>query len=202
MFEDKLDYDDKHRQAAENSRFGRQFAHVELDNSVNLKEYAKLDREFAQMYDDHRLPRISSDNSFRFRLCGRHRAIGVYSPDVHAIAVDPRAPHSTAHEMAHAFDFEHGQLSTSEAFKPILDRQVKAVRSLDVPDTKREYLSTPTEVLARSAELYLLWTGRASSFTSETVDKLAETDPSIPSLLEQKDAIIAFFNENNLTGDA
>ena len=202
VFEDKLDYDDKHRQAAENSRFGRQFTHVELDNSVNLKEYAKLDREFAQMYDDHRLPRISSDNSFRFRLCGRHRAIGVYSPDAHAIAVDPRAPHSTAHEMAHAFDFEHGQLSTSEAFKPILDRQVKAVRSLDVPDTKREYLSTPTEVLARSAELYLLWTGRASSFTSETVDKLAETDPSIPSLLEQKDAIIAFFNENNLTGDA
>lgn len=202
VFEDKLDYDDRHRKAAERSRFGRQFAHVELDNSVDLKEYAKLDREFADMYDNHRLPRIGSDNSFRFRLCGRHRAIGVYSPLDHAIAVDPRAPRSTAHEMAHAFDFEHGQLSADKDFKPILDRQVKAVRDLDVSDSKREYLSTPTEVLARSAELYLLWTGRGSSFTSKSVAAFAESDPSITPLLDQKDAIIAFFDRVHLVGDA
>ena len=59
-----------------------------------------------------------SDNSIRFRLCGRHRAIGVYSPSLKTIAIDPRAPRSGAHEMAHAYDFEHGQLSAEPGVPP------------------------------------------------------------------------------------
>ena len=49
VFEDKLDFDDRHRKAAETSRFAARFSHVELDNSVDLDEFARLDREFDEL---------------------------------------------------------------------------------------------------------------------------------------------------------
>lgn len=35
VFEDKLDFDDRHREAVEASRFAARFSHVELDNSMD-----------------------------------------------------------------------------------------------------------------------------------------------------------------------
>lgn len=103
--------------------------------------------------------------------------------------------------MAHAFDFEHGQLSASPEFRDILDRQRAALKNLDgISDSKRRYYATPTEVLARSAELYLLWTDRGSSLTSKSVDDLVAFDPSVRPLLDQRDAIVAFFDKVGLVG--
>lgn len=201
VFEDKIHCDTAHRKAAADCRLAGRYAHVELDDSVDLEGFARLDAEMEDLRRRHCLPVISPDNSFRFRLCGRHRAIGVYSPVDHAIAIDPRAPRSGAHEMAHAFDFEHGQLSASPEFRDILDRQRAALKNLDgISDSKRRYYATPTEVLARSAELYLLWTGRGSSLTSKSVDDLVAFDPSVRPLLDQRDAIVAFFDKVGLVG--
>ena len=89
VFEDKLSCDEAHRGAAASSLFARRFAHVEIDDSVDLGQFVRLDREAAELADRGWLPAIGSDNSIRFRLCGRHRAIGVYSPSLKAIAIDP-----------------------------------------------------------------------------------------------------------------
>ena len=55
-------------------------------------------------------------------------------------------------------------------------------------------------MLARSAELYLLWMGRGSSLTSKSVDDLVAFDPSVRPLLDQRDAIVAFFDKVGLVG--
>lgn len=175
VFEDKLSCDEAHRGAAASSLF------------------ARLDREAAELADRGWLPTIGSDNSIRFRLCGRHRAIGVYSPSLKAIAIDPRAPRSGAHEMAHAYDFEHGQLSAKPGFRPILNRQRAALSGMDLTDSRLTYWSTPTEVFARAYELHLLSTGRASSMTSADMDALRAADPSTVPLSDDMNAINGYF---------
>lgn len=194
VFEDKLSCDEAHRGAAASSLFARRFAHVEIDDSVDLGQFARLDREAAELADRGWLPTIGADNSIRFRLCGRHRAIGVYSPSLKAIAIDPRAPRSGAHEMAHAYDFEHGQLSAEPGFRPILDRQRAALSGMDLTDSRLAYWSTPTEVFARAYELHLLSTGRASSMTSADVDALRAADPSVVPLSGDMAAIDGYFD--------
>ena len=193
-FEDKLSCDEAHRGAAASSLFARRFAHVEIDDSVDLGQFVRLDREAAELADRGWLPAIGSDNSIRFRLCGRHRAIGVYSPSLKAIAIDPRAPRSGVHEMAHAYDFEHGQLSAKLGFRSILDRQRAALSGMDLTDSRLTYWSTPTEVFARAYELHLLSTGRASSMTSADVDALRAADPSVVPLSGDMDAIDGYFD--------
>lgn len=194
VFEDKLSCDEAHRGAAASSLFARRFAHVEIDDSVDLGQFARLDREAAALADRGWLPTIGSDNSIRFRLCGRHRTIGVYSPSLKAIAIDPRAPRSGAHEMAHAYDFEHGQLSAKPEFRPILDRQRAALSGMDLTDSRLAYWSTPTEVFARAYELHLLSTGRASSMTSADMDALRAADPSTVPLSGDMNAIDGYFD--------
>ena len=198
VFEDKLDFDDRHREAAEASCFAARFSHVELDNSVDLDEFAHLDHEFDELSGKGWLPAIGSDNVVRLRLCGRHHAIGVYSPTLKAIAIDPRALRSGAHEMAHAYDFEHGQLSAQNAFRPILDRQSKTLAGMNLSDSRYRYLSTPTEVFARAYELHLLDTGRASSMTSASVAALCEADESAAPLAQNLPAINEYFDSLGL----
>lgn len=188
VFEDKLSCDEAHRGAAASSLFARRFAHVEIDDSVDLGQFARLDREAAELADKGWLPAIGSDNSIRFRLCGRHRAIGVYSPSLKAIAIDPRAPRSGA------YDFEHGQLSAKPGFRSILDRQRAALSGMDLTDSRLTYWSTPTEVFARAYELHLLSTGRASSMTSADVDALRAADPSTVPLSGDMNAIDGYFD--------
>lgn len=175
VFEGRLFCDEAHRGAAASSLF------------------ARLDREAAELADRGWLPTIGFDNSIRFRLCGRHRAIGVYSPSLKAIAIDPRAPRSGAHEMAHAYDFEHGQLSAKPGFRPILDRQRAALSGMDLTDSRLTYWSTPTEVFARAYELHLLSTGRASSMTSADMNALRAADPSTVPLSGDMNAINGYF---------
>lgn len=192
VFEGRLFCDEAHRGAA-SSLFARRFAHVEIDDSVDLGQFTRLDREAAELADRGWLPTIGSANSIRFRLCGRHRAIGVYSPSLKAIAIDPRAPRSGAHEMAHAYDFEHGQLSAKPGFRPILDRQRAALSGMDLTDSRLTYWSTPTEVFARAYELHLLSTGRASSMTSADMNALRAADPSTVPLSGDMNAINGYF---------
>lgn len=198
VFEDKLHCDDAHRAAAVSSLLSRRFRHIELDDSVDLNEFQRLDREFDELCDRGWLPAIGSDNALRFRLCGRHHAIGVYSPTARAIAIDPRAPRSGAHEMAHAYDFEHGQLSARPTFAPILDRQRALLRFLDLSENRYDYYATPTEVFARAYELHLLDTGRASSMTSASVAALCEADESAAPLAKNLPAINEYFDSLGL----
>lgn len=194
VFEDKTVCDKAHRKAAENSLLSRRFDHVELDDSVDLGEFRRLDGEIARLFDQGWLPPVGGDNAIRFRLCGRHRAIGVYDPTRKAIAIDPRAPRSGAHELAHAYDFEHGQLSVQPAFQPILEAQKEALKGMGLTPNRLAYYSTPTEVFARAYELHLLDTGRASSMTSANVDALCHADGSVRPLVARLPMIDDYFH--------
>lgn len=184
VFSDKKQCDAKHRHAAETSMFGRTFRHVEIDDEVDLDMFARIDHEYRIRRDNGELPAIDAGNAFRFRKTGRHKAIGVYSPALHAIAVDPRAPRSLIHEFAHAYDFEHGQLSCTTLFKPVLDAFTARFDRTDLSESRIRYALTPTEVFARGWEIHMLHTGKGGSFVGVEAD--FRNDPLYRPLLDME----------------
>lgn len=184
VFSDKKRCNDAHRRAAEASMFGRTFRHVEIDDDIDLDLFARLDDEYRTRRGDGELPAISDGNAFRFRKTGRHKAIGVYSPHEHAIAVDPRAPRSLIHEFAHAYDFEHGQISCTPRFQPILDMFEAGFDRTNQTETRIRYALTPTEVFARGWEIHMLHTGKGGSFVGVEADY--KNDPLYRPLLDME----------------
>lgn len=170
VFEDKKQCNGKHREAAANSVFAGMFRYVEIDDKVDIDTFHALEREFSARWGAGELPRISVDNEIRFRKTMRHRAgsgraIGLYAPGLRALAVDPRHPESLLHEFAHAYDYEHAQLSLSDGFAQIVDEYRCVVDAMsDVSDKDAEYASTPTEVFARLWELRAFEAGEGGSF--------------------------------------
>lgn len=184
VFSDKKRCDDAHRRAAEASMFGRTFRHVEIDDEVDLDMFARIDHEYRIRRANGELPAIDAGNAFRFRKTGRHKAIGVYSPALHAIAVDPRAPRSLIHEFAHAYDFEHGQISCTTLFKPVLDAFTARFDRTDLSESRIRYALTPTEVFARGWEIHMLHTGKGGSFVGVEAD--FRNDPLYRPLLDME----------------
>lgn len=197
VFEDKMHCDKAHAAAAASSSFARRFAHVEIDDEVDLDRFAAISHEFEELLARRAVPDISPENSFRFRKTGRHRAIGVYSAGHRALAVDPRHPESGVHEMLHAWDYDGQNASTGEAFAPVLSAYQKDGLS-HVPESRREYAATPTEVFARAGELYYVWSGRESSFTKPA--EWYESQPLYQGLLPLRDDIIKAFDVLDTTG--
>lgn len=160
VFDDKKHCTLTHLMAAGDSVFGTMFGHVEIDDGIDLDAFHRLESEFSTRWDAGQLPRIdTAAHELRFRKTMRHhagggRAIGLYSPTLKAIAVDPRHPESLLHEFAHAYDYEHGQISLSDAFAPILDDYNAQLEDIDgMGPSSRRYAQTPTEVFARLWEL-------------------------------------------------
>lgn len=194
VFEDKRSCDEAHRQAAVSGTLAEFFRHVEIDDDVDLDAYRDLVSEFAARDAAGELPRVAKSKlSLRFRKCGRHRAIGVYAPLLNAVAVDPRAPRSLLHEFAHAFDFEHGQLSTRCEFYPIVSAFRRNFDMKGLGDSKVAYYTTPTEVFARSWEVYAAMHGLGGSF----VDTLEEygKDKAYQPLIDAADMLDEYFGE-------
>lgn len=199
-FEDKIHCDTAHRNAAASSRLATRFEHVELDDSVDLAWFKTFDTEFDRLYSNGLLPQVSDVSAFRLRKCGRRHAIGLYSPSHKAIAVDPRAPHSTLHELAHAYDYAHGQLSTRPEFRPILDEYRKGLARLDVSPSRRDYGLTPTETFARAWELNALWHGHSSMFAAPNAGALLGADPLCRPLEPLRDMVEEYFKQSAFDG--
>lgn len=191
VFTDKKQCDDAHRKAASESEFAM-FRHVEIDDDIDLKLFAGINSEFKSRWTSGELPQISMDNAFRFRKTGRHKAIGVYSAGLRAIAVDPRAPRSLLHEFAHAYDYEHGQLSCSAEFAPILDKYRKDIDLKGMTETETRYALTPTEIFARCWEMHALLNGKGGSFVG--TEKDYEDDPLYKPLDGMRDDIETYFS--------
>lgn len=197
VFRDKKNCDDRHLRAAAESPFARKYRHVEIDDGVDLELFRRLCDEYETLSARHGLPAISGDNAFRFRLTGRHRAIGVYNPALRAIAVDPRHPYSTFHEMLHAWDHEHGMASLSPSFRPILNEYRSRVDMEDFPESKRDYVMTPTEIFARAGELWAVRRGLGGSF-APTEEWLKESAYHAP-LLEMEESVMDWFDASGVT---
>lgn len=194
VFEQKKNVPQTHLDAAENSAFRTtgDFRHVEVDADTDLDKLARVGAEYEHLRAH--LPRTSSTPALRFRKTGRHQALGVYHPHVDNIAVDPRHPSSFVHEFTHHLDHTAGDrnLSGEDDFKPILRRAQAAVSTEPALSKKADYYRTPTEVHARSAELYFHWKGLDTSLNGD--DDKYGSDPAYTSLEPMKDEIVTYWD--------
>lgn len=197
VFMDKKNCDDAHRQAAADSVFARDYRHVEIDDGVDLDLFHKISREYELLKQSHKLPEISHGNAFRFRLTGRHKAIGVYSPTLHALAIDPRHPYSTFHEMLHAWDHEHGMMSLDPSFRPLIDAYGKLVDMSLFPQSRQNYVLTPTEILARAGEFYAMRRGLGGSFAP--TEAWLKDSPYHQPLFAMEWLILDWFDKHDVT---
>lgn len=151
----------------EQSGFNRYFGFVEYDESVDLAKASEIEKEFIAFKETY-LPDVdSTDNAIRFRLLGNHKATGLYYPYIGCLCVDVRNPSSLVHEYGHLIDYKYGSLSRTYAFAKVRDMYEKRLRaeaennSLANGQLKSkskynlDYFLIPTEIFARSFEIYL-----------------------------------------------
>ena len=152
VFEDKKNIDDDHLKAAEDNAFRKDFAHIEIDDSVDLDKLRKISKE----YDAYRsrLPKARIRAAFRFRKTGRHHALGVYTPKFANIAVDPRSPSAFTHEYMHHLDFTQDssghQLSMRPEFRSIIKDYQNNLDRTQAAGTSIDNYIAPTEIFARA----------------------------------------------------
>ncbi len=192
VFEDKRNCDRAHREAASTGYLAEEFRHVEIDDDVDMDLFQSMTGEFRARDIAGELPPVDkSALDLRFRKCGRHRAIGVYSPLLNAVAIDPRAPRSLLHEFAHAYDFERGQLSTQEAFRHILKDFRERFDTEGMSAREIEYYGTPTEVFARAWEVFAASRGVGGTFV-DTMEAY-RGDAAYRPLIDALDEVAGYF---------
>lgn len=197
VWEDKKNIPASHVAAARDSTFRRHgMGHVEVDESVDLDDFRKVEGEWAAL--SKVVPHTKAPSRMAFRLTGRHNAAGVYAPDIDAIAVDPRHPSSMWHEYVHHLDHTSGprQVSLSDDFRPILRNAQQAVLG-DARFRKMgkdiDYWRTPTEVFSRSAELWLHWSGVRTSLNGD--EQKFDGNPAYETLYPMREQIMEFFGK-------
>ncbi|MCL2736286.1 MAG: hypothetical protein FWD75_06605 [Propionibacteriaceae bacterium] len=192
VYQQKKNTSEKYLSAARESVFATtgDFSHVEVDDSVDLGDLAQVQHEYSRLRSF--LP-VTTAPVLRFRKTGRHNAVGVYHPHADNIAVDPRSPASFFHEYCHHIDFTAGDEPLSKRQPWIKDVRTRLAQAPDLPRNKPlEYWTTPTEVLARSGEMYLAWKGVSTSLSQS--GEFLDT-PAYRTLHDSKDQIIAFWDD-------
>lgn len=193
-FQTKKHINKKTQSVMDDNEFLSKYGYVEIDNDVDLKLFGQLQKDFKQLCQKVHIP-TTKDHSFRIKKLGRHKAAGLYYPaPIKSIIFDLDHPSAYIHELGHLIDYTllEGEQIVSEsllfrkvlnAYKKILDEQVS---KLDVDDPfrkkwngkskyNRSYYFQPTEVFARSYELYIFHKGIRSSFLKEDYSGSAYT---------------------------
>lgn len=183
-FETKKHINLSHQARMKENAFLARYEYVELDSDTDLDKFHTLEKEFRALTKKVFIP--YSDGSFRIKKLGRHRAAGIYFSHVNATIFDLDHPDAFVHEMMHQIDYtmmlgnkKRGLLSETIAFRPIIEKYKELVqRSInELPDdhffktlwkgkTKynASYYFQPTEIFARSGELYFHHKGIETSF--------------------------------------
>jgi len=188
--------------AMSHSSFVNDFKFVEYDESIELSKMGILEREWPAYAAILPQPMNREKADLRFRLLGKHKARGIFFPAVNSIAVDPNVMSdgklgvtSFSHEYAHFLDFNHTfdvPLSLQEEFQDILaDYQEKLEHFRpDLTPKKANYFKTPTEVFARSFEVYLdQFSNLQSNFKKESI-----TSGEYRPLQDNIQSIVSYFN--------
>lgn len=155
-WEDKKNPKESHVEAAKNSPLTKHFRKIEIDDDVDLEEFKRFENDYLEVVN--RLPKVpkGKESELKIRKLGRHSAHGMYFPHKNIVAVDIRNSGSTVHELAHQYDLAiKGNASLRKEFKDVVSGYTKALRiPAGEPESRAEYLATPTEVLARGFESY------------------------------------------------
>lgn len=194
VYQQKKNIPQTHLDAAETSLFktSKDFTHVEIDSDVELASFNKIEKEYDLVRN---FTGTTKPPTLRFRKTGRHKALGVYHPFFDNIAVDPRHPSSFIHEYAHHLDHTYGSrnLSSSPEFEKVLRKSQNALKQLKgvIPAKQLAYFMTPTEVFARSSELYYHWRGLDTSLNGDTEKYSA---PQFAVMKRYKQEILAYWD--------
>lgn len=153
---DKKNQSDAHVEMAKNSPLAKHFSKIEIDADVDPEEFKDFEKAYEDVKD--KLPKFPGDRApeLRIRKLGRHKADGVFFPHSNTIAVDVNTSSAFIHEYGHFMDIAvKNNASLSKEFRGIVSDYGKSFNPpMDMPAAKIDYYNTPTEVLARGAELY------------------------------------------------
>lgn len=191
-----------------NTSLLKDFSFVELDESTDLEKFRKIEKEYLILRDSFNFPNlIKKKPEIRFRRLGKLRALGAYYSGINCICIDVNSPSSFMHEFAHFIDYTYSDeiLSLKNDFSHIGIEYSRLFMDAvsEIPDGAAEkkylkrkigYFTTPTEIFARSFEIYLYEKQLNSSFCK--VDKseftITRGFPEIPENLKSK--IIKYFD--------
>lgn len=153
-FEDLKNIDPVHKDMAKNSKLNKYFRKIEVDNNVDPKEFAEFEKDYEEVMD--KLPKIpkGQEPELRLRRLGKHKAHGVYFPHSDTVSIDIHNAGSTIHELSHQYDIRvKKNASLRKEFREITSEYTKHLRiPAGEPESRGEYLSTPTEIMARGFE--------------------------------------------------
>jgi len=156
-----------------NNDFLNYFSYVELDAETDLKRFSVVEKEWLYISNLFNLELLNVQPELRFRKLGKHRALGLYFPGLKCLCVDITSPSSFIHEFGHHIDYIYSKkpLSLQAEFRNIIrlytkfyDLQREDNKSLK---NKRNYYLTPTEIFARTFELYLVNKNVETSFLKD-----------------------------------
>lgn len=205
----------KVQNAMQSSYFNKWFRYVEYDEQCDLEKMKLIEKEFISFACKIGLP-LRQDVDIRFRFLGKHRAAGLYFPEMRSLCVDLRYPSALAHELGHMIDYELSpsnisSFSAAYSFRPIIDRYKELmgniISKLDKQDPQRirwegntkynrGYYFTPTEIFARCFEIYLY---RIKKIESSLIDECNEIYYPVDSEFEESieryfDELFKFYN--------
>ncbi|WP_240416680.1 LPD1 domain-containing protein [Paenibacillus periandrae] len=207
-FQDKKNVTLKVKSVMQKNEFLTRYGKVELDTDVDLDRFRSLEKEFEVLKKSVHIP-LARDYSFRIRKLGKHRAAGLHYAFYRATIIDIEHPSSYMHELGHQLDYtmnDNNMLSEMMSFlriiqlyEEIANENVSRLPSNDpfvitwFGKTKfnRDYYFQPTEVFARSFELYLTKCKKIeSSFLKENYDS-----PIYPSDATYLEVIQTYFDD-------
>ncbi|WP_317423502.1 LPD1 domain-containing protein [Clostridium perfringens] len=170
-FQDKKTITLKVKQIMTESYFNQYFNPFEIDQDTDLIKFKQVEQEFLKLKEHFDFKEIFKDNTpaLRFRRLGQHKALGLYYPLYNCICVDITSPKSFFHEVGHCIDFTTEKSNITLSSKLNFANIIRTYRNLynqsldklgDEPlgkylKNKKSYFFTPTEIFARSFEIYL-----------------------------------------------
>jgi hypothetical protein len=152
--------------AMEESLLNEFFGYVEFDEDVDLQKVSVIAEQFMAFKETFFSSVDASTVSIRFRKLGNHKALGLFYPSVSCLCVDVSSPSSLTHEFGHMIDYLNGNLSLKPEFIKVLNLYEKHISKKMTEDKafatlmngkgkyNKSYFLKPTEIFARSFELY------------------------------------------------
>lgn len=156
VFDRKKDTDDIRKDMMKNSTLNKDFKSVELDNDVDPSELADFEKAFDEIKD--KLPPIPKGREPKIfiKKLGKHNATGLFASSINSLAIDVRTSESFIHEYGHYLDLvAKDNASLKPEFREITKEYAKNLEiPFGEPQSRREYLTTSTEIFARLFEHY------------------------------------------------
>ena len=174
-FETKKNIPQRILKVMKNNKFLENFSYVELDSDTDLEKFSIVEKEFLRIRKLFNMSEVKKAE-LRIRKLGKHKALGLYYPGLICLCVDITSPSSFMHEFAHHLDYTASSypLSLSNEFRTVIREYTKRYDSQIDEDTylkrKRNYFLTPTEIFARTFEMYLVEKGVETSFLKDKKD--------------------------------